>query len=300
VPRFPDLAFQGTINLEGDVVVPLVGKVRLAGLTLEAAEAVIRQRFNRFVVDPEVVMSLTGTRPAQVTISGEVFRPGYYTVAPGSPLSVALVTAGGTTNEADLRTVVVRRRSLTDNSIDEQQIDLFTPLQNGMSLPDFRLQDGDAVIVSKLEVGTTEDYDRRLISRSSIAQPQINVRVLSYANQRIGNVALPNGSTFVDALAAIAPNPDQVRLRNIALIRFDPETGKAVTQRLNGKSALMGDVSQNVPLQNNDVIVVGRSLIARITYGLDLITRPIRSVLGFQGIIEELSNLGGGDDDDDN
>jgi polysaccharide export outer membrane protein len=92
---------------------------------------------------------------------------------------------------------------------------------------------------------------------------------------------LPNGSTFVDALTAIGPSSDNANLRRIALIRFDPEQGKAVTQQLNGKSALMGDISQNVPLQNNDVIVVGRNLIARLTYALSTFTQPFRDVLGF-------------------
>jgi polysaccharide export outer membrane protein len=198
-----------------------------------------------------------------------------------------------------LRTIVVRRRSLQNNSFVEQRIDLFTPLQNGTSLPALRLQDGDAVIVPQLEVGTANDYDRRLVSRSSVAQQQINIRVLSYPNGRIGNVTLPNGSTFVDALTAIAPNPDNVRLRQIALIRFDPEQGKAVTQQLDGKSALMGDVSQDVPLQNDDVLVVGRNLIGRVTYALSLITQPFTNILSFRNFFTNLSGLFGSDSNND-
>ncbi len=299
VQRFPDLSFQATINLEGNIVVPLLGTVQLTGLTVEAAQEKIRRGLNRFVVDPQVSLTLVGLRPAQVTISGEVLRPGYYTLQPGSQLSAALLAAGGATTDADLRTIVVRRRSLQNNSFVEQRIDLFTPLQNGTSLPALRLQDGDAVIVPQLEVGTANDYDRRLVSRSSVAQQQINIRVLSYPNGRIGNVTLPNGSTFVDALTAIAPNPDNVRLRQIALIRFDPEQGKAVTQQLDGKSALMGDVSQDVPLQNDDVLVVGRNLIGRVTYALSLITQPFTNILSFRNFFTNLSGLFGSDSNND-
>jgi polysaccharide export outer membrane protein len=305
VPRFPDLSFQSNVDLEGNIVVPLVGTLQVSGLTLERVQAKIQAGLNRFVIDPQVIVSLAALRPAQVTITGEVLRPGYYPLQPGSQLSAALLAAGGTTTTADLRTIVVRRRSLTDNSFVEQQIDLFTPLQNGTSLPNLRLQDGDAVIVSKLEVGNTSDYDRSLVSRSSVAQQQINVRVLSYAGRGIGNLTLPNGSTFVDALAAIAPNPDNANLGRIALIRFDPEQGKAVTQELNGKRALRGDVSQNVPLQNNDVIVVGRNFISRITYALSNFTQPFRDILGFllffDSLRESATNLfePSSDDNDD-
>ncbi len=282
VERFPDLSFSGTLNLQGTVVAPLLGPLQLSGLTVEKVQEKIRTGLNRFVIDPKVTVTLANLRPAQVTITGEVLRPGYYTLQPGSQLSAALLVAGGISTTADLRTILVRRRSAVNNSILEQQVDLFTPLQNGTSLPDLRLQDGDAVIVSKLEVGTATDYDRSLVSRSTVAVQQINVRVLSYAGGGgIRNVTLPNGSTFVDALTAIGPSSDNANLRRIALIRFDPEQGKAVTQQLNGKSALMGDISQNVPLQNNDVIVVGRNLIARLTYALSTFTQPFRDVLGF-------------------
>lgn len=298
VQPFRDLSFQGQIDLEGTVFAPLLGKVQVAGLTLEGVQAKVREGLNKFVVAPQVEVRLTGTRPIQITVSGEVLRPGYYAAAPNSGLPSVLLAAGGTSNEADLRTIIVRRRSLVDNSYSERRIDIFTPLQNGTSLPDFQLQDGDAVIVPRLELATLQDYDRGLISRSTLAQPQITIRVLSYANERIGNITLPNGSTFVDALASIAPNPDQVRFKDIALIRFDPEAGKPVTQRLNGRRALLGDVSQDVPLRDNDVIVVGRNLIGRLTYVLNLVTEPITTAFGFQNFINQFQNLLGGSNND--
>ena len=203
VINFPNLNFQDDVDLEGDILVPLVGKISVLGNTLEQVQQKIEASLNEFVVNPEAVVALAGLRPARVTLTGEVSQPGYYNLPPGTILSQALQEAGGTTTEADLRTIVVRRR-LPDNSIIEQQVDLFSALQNGTSVPNLRLQDGDAVIVLKVEVGTAYDYDRRLVSRSNVSQPDINVRVLSYANERIGNVNLPNGSTFLDALGFVA------------------------------------------------------------------------------------------------
>ena len=207
VQRFPDLSFQASINPEGNIVVPLLGTVPLIGLTLEEAQEKIRLGLNRFVIDPIVILSLSGQRPVQVTITGEVFRPGIYPLTGLPRVSDALFSAGGTTMLADLRAVQVRRR-LIDGSVISQSIDLFTPLQNGGDIPSLRLQDGDAIIVPKREVATDAGYDRTLVSRSTLAQPQIRVRVLSYANGGIGTIQLANGSTFLDALTAINPNPD--------------------------------------------------------------------------------------------
>jgi len=274
-----DLNFQAAINLEGNIVVPQVGNVSLQGLSLDEAQEKIRLGLSSFVAEPIVIVSLIRPRPVEVTISGEVFRPGIYPIST-STLRVgdALFSAGGSTMFADLRQVLVRRR-LADGSVVSQAIDLYTTLQNGKSVPNLQLQDGDAVIVPRREVGTEDGYDRNLVARSNLAVAQIKIRVLNYSSGGLINQSLPNGSTFVDALAGV--NLDTANLRDIALIRFDPERGRAVTQKLDAKKALGGDASQNVALQDNDVIVVGRNLIGQITNTLTTITQPFFNIQSF-------------------
>ncbi|MFW6357840.1 MAG: polysaccharide biosynthesis/export family protein, partial [Chroococcales cyanobacterium] len=125
VPRFPEFSFQGAVSPEGDVIVPLVGRVSLLGLTLEEAEAKIAYLLGtQFLrTPPDVIATLAGARPVQVTIAGEVVRPGYYPLNPGSQLTAALLVAGGATQKADLRSVIVRR-PLVDGSVIEKKVDL--------------------------------------------------------------------------------------------------------------------------------------------------------------------------------
>ncbi|MCD8488731.1 MAG: polysaccharide export protein [Desertifilum sp.] len=278
VLRFPDLSFQAALDLEGNITVPLLGRVPLTGLTLEEAQERIRFGLNRFIIDPVVTVSLIGVRPVQVTIAGEVFRPGFYPLNPPF-VSTAILIAGGTTQQADLRDVRVRR-ILPDGSVIERTLDLFTPLKNADTLPDLRLQNGDAIVVRTLD---TDDltYDRTLVASSTLAQQQIRIQVLSYAGGGVGALALPNGSRFTDALAAIRINPDNTNFRQIALIRFDPERGQAVTRLLNARDAILGNPAEDPMLLENDVIVVGRNLVARITYALGTFTQPFRDILGF-------------------
>ncbi|HLO88008.1 MAG TPA: polysaccharide biosynthesis/export family protein [Nostocaceae cyanobacterium] len=283
-----ELSFQAAVNPEGNIVVPQVGLLSVQGLSVQEAQEKIRLAVSRITPDPVVVVSLTNPRPVQVTVSGEVFRPGIYTVNPALPrIAETLQLAGGSTLTADLRQVQIRRKT-NDGSMIAQNINLYAALQNGGSVPNLRLQDGDAIIIPKREVGTDDDYDRYLVSRSTLAVQQIRVRVLNYAAGGITTQTLPNGSTFVDALTGV--NLDTANLRDIALVRFDPERGKAITQRLDGKKALSGDVSQNVPLQDNDVIVVGRNLIGRVTNLLNTITQPFFNI---QGFLRFFQNFGG-------
>ena len=266
---------------EGNVLLPLVGKLRIAGFTLEEAQERIRAAYNRFVVNPQVTVALAAARPVQITLTGEVVRPGFYGAGlGGARLSAVLLTAGGTTPQADLRAVLVRR-FLTDGSYIEQKVDFFTPLLAGDPLPDLVLQDGDAVIVPKLEVGNLATYDRQLVARSTLAQPNITIRVLSYDRSTIANLSLRNGSTFIDAVTAIAPSLQTADIGNIGLLRFDPERGRVIMRELNARRAILGDASQNVPLRENDTIVIGRNLLTRIRFALTTITQPFQDILQF-------------------
>jgi polysaccharide biosynthesis/export protein len=290
VLRFSDLSFQGTLDSSGNVLVPLVGVMNFQGITVEQAREQIRVALDRYIIDPQVDVVLIAQRPVQVTVLGEVVRPGLYPL-PAPQLSTAIISAGGSTGFADLRTVRIRR-SLPNGATVEHDFDLFTPLQEADTIPDVQLADGDIIIVPTLTDEDRETYDRTLIARSTLAQPQINVRYLNYAAGKggvISNLALPNGSSFVDAIAAISPGLDTADIHNIALIRFDVQQGQAVAQELDGKDAFMGDTSQNPMLENNDVIVIGRNLVARITYFLNTFTQPFRDILGFLLFFDSLA-----------
>jgi polysaccharide biosynthesis/export protein len=291
VLRFADLSFQGTIDQQGNMIVPLVGALSFKGLTVEQAREQIRIGLDRYVINPQVDVILIAQRPVQVTVAGEVVKPGFYPLQ-APQLATAIVAAGGTTGLADLRTIRIRR-TLEDGSILEKDFDLFSPLRDSMAIPDIRLADGDTVIIPTLTAATDSDYDRNLVSRSTIAQQFINIRVLNRASPTggtIGSIQIPNGSTFLDAMTTISPDLSSANLRDVALIRYDVQQGKAIAFELNAKDALMGDMSQNPRLEHNDVIVVGRNFIARITHALNTFTQPFRDVLGFLLFFDSLSN----------
>ncbi len=283
----PPLNFQTQVDIEGNIAVPRLGKMSVKGLTLEETTEKIRLGLERIQVDPVVTISLVSTRPVQVNIAGEITRPGVYPVSSQTPgVMDVLQIAGGSTQTADLRQIKVRRK-LIDGSVVSQNIDFYTPLLNGGNFPFLRLQDGDSIIIPRRELAMDDGYDRKLVARSSLAQPVIRIRILNYASGGITTQNLPNGSNFTDALGGVSI--ERSDLKDIALVRFDPEQGQAVTQRLNAKKALRGDASQNVPLQDNDVIVVGRNLIGKIANVLSNVTRPFFDIQSFVRFFETFS-----------
>lgn len=88
---------------EGDANIPLVGPVRVAGLTLTDAESEIyRQSVDREIYrDPHVAVLMQQRRSIKVRVVGAVETPGVYDLpAAGSDLLAAIVAAGGLTDKA--------------------------------------------------------------------------------------------------------------------------------------------------------------------------------------------------------
>lgn len=286
VKDFPEFNFSGALDPDGNILVPILGRIPVVGLTLDEVEAKIRYELGRRYLkqEPEVIASLAGIRPVQLTVLGEVVRPGFYSLGAGSSLTGVLLAAGGGSPNADLRAIIIRR-PLLDGTVLEEKIDLYTPLIKGVSLPDVPLRGGDTVIVSRLEVGKDKDYDRYFISRTTLTQQSITVRVLvpvEPSGVALRNLQLPSSSTLLDALASLPPE-DGLRIRNeIALMRFDPERGGVVTQELDRSAAIKdGNIAQNVPLQDEDVIIVSRTLFGKILSAFRVLTQPIRDLSGF-------------------
>lgn len=295
VTDFPEFNSAGPVDPDGNFLVPILGRIPVLGLTLDEVQTKIRLELGRKYLreEPEVIAVLTAARPVQLTILGEVQRPGFYTIAPNTPLAQVLLAAGGGTPRADLRSIVVRR-VLVDGTVLEEKLDLYTPLVKGDRLPDLRLQGGDAVIVSKLEAGQETGYNRTLVARTTLTQQSITIRVLAPllpSGIALRNVSIPSGSTFLDVVASL-PVSDRLRINvnEVSLLRFDSAKGGLVSQTLSPIAAVRGDISQNVPLEDQDVIIVSRTLLGKIFAAFNIITQPIRDITSFTNTILNISN----------
>ncbi|MGK7930430.1 MAG: polysaccharide biosynthesis/export family protein [Microcystaceae cyanobacterium] len=287
VRNFSEFSFGGQIDPEGNLFVPILGRITVVGMTLDEVETKVAYELGQKFLqeEPEVLAVLTGVRPVGLTVIGEIVRPGYYAFAQGVGLNNIITTAGGGTEQADLRSVVVRR-TLIDGTVLEETIDLYTPLIRGRSLPNIRLQGGDTIIVKRLNTETARDYDRALIANTNLTQQSIVVRVLIQnlpSGEQLRNVELPSGSSFLD-LVGLLPSADALRIKRneVTLLRFDPDVGRIVTQKLNPRSLVLdGDFPQAVLLRDNDVIVTSRTLLGKILAAFRVLTQPIRDVSSF-------------------
>lgn len=145
-----ELAYGLTVGRDGTVVIPEVGQVFVSGMTLDQVEARLMPALQRVYSDvgrgPESLtqasVSLGRVRAVQVYVSGDVARPGSYTISALATVMDVLQQAGGPTRSGSFRNVQVRRRGMPAASVD-----LYDYLVRGDGSHDARVQQGDVVFV---------------------------------------------------------------------------------------------------------------------------------------------------------
>lgn len=109
----PDLTTETRISEAGAISFPLLGSVRISGMTTAEAERRIADglRTGNFVRQPQVSILVSQVRGNQVSVLGQVGRPGRYPIETGElRLTDLLATAGGiAATGADIVTVVGTR-----------------------------------------------------------------------------------------------------------------------------------------------------------------------------------------------
>jgi protein involved in polysaccharide export with SLBB domain len=148
-----DLRTNGRLNGEGNLSLPLLGSVRLSGLTLTQAAARLTDLYRRdYLVNPRVNVTLVGYAKRRFTVLGQVNRPGSYEMPEGSPEGIdileAIAFAGGYTRIAAPESISVRRHGANGDQIIKVNAKRLAKGQEGPG-GSFRVQPGDTISVGE-------------------------------------------------------------------------------------------------------------------------------------------------------
>ena len=142
----PDLSTKTRISGSGDVYLPLIDYVHVAGLTTDEAQQLIQKRLEDggFVRGPHVSIFVNESASQAITMVGEVSHPGSYPAIGERRLFDLISAAGGLTSRAG-RNVTIQRRGDPGRKIEIQlSSNLAEDTQN-----DVDVFPGDTIIVSR-------------------------------------------------------------------------------------------------------------------------------------------------------
>jgi protein involved in polysaccharide export with SLBB domain len=134
--------FNLRVDRSGEVYLPQVGPVHVAGMPFSALDAHLRGAIGRVYRNFDLTADIGQIRAIQVYVAGEARRPGVYTVSSLSTLVDALFASGGPSIQGSIRHIELRRGSevVTD-------FDLYNLLVHGDKSKDVKLLAGDVIFI---------------------------------------------------------------------------------------------------------------------------------------------------------
>src|SRR5208337_1990711 len=133
-----DLDTRATVDRNGQIFVPTIGALTVAGLPYEQLQSFLRSAFAKLYKDFDLNVTLGQLRSIQVFVLGSARQPGVYTIGSLSTLVNALFASGGPSATGTMRHIQLRRggQALTE-------FDIYDLMQKGDKSHDVRLLSGD-------------------------------------------------------------------------------------------------------------------------------------------------------------
>ncbi|CAD5369200.1 Capsule polysaccharide export protein [Rubrivivax sp. A210] len=222
----PDLSLEGRISESGAISYPLLGVVKLGGLSVGAAEKTIADglRLGNFVKQPQVSVLPVQVRGNQASVLGQANRPGRFPIEVADMRLTDLLALAGGISAAGGELVVVS--GVREGKPFRKEVDLPSVFASPSRELDIPIQNGDVV----------------WIDRAPTAYIYGEV-------QRPGPLRVERGMTLMQALATGGGLTQRGTLKDLKLHRRGAE----------GKTQVL-QPSMDDRLQEGDVVYVKESL----------------------------------------
>jgi protein involved in polysaccharide export with SLBB domain len=256
------------VDRTGDIYLPQVGQVHVAGLPYQALREHLHAAVGRVFRNFDLTADIGQTRAVQVYVVGQAQRPGTYTISSLSTLVDALFASGGPSVEGSMRHILLKRDGKT-----VADFDLYDLLVRGDKSRDAALQSGDVIFIPPVgpQVALTGSVRRPAIyelrdQNTTVAQllkyaggasttasnARISVdRIENHQNRAAMEVAFDQ-----QGLATVLQQGDVLRVLSII-----PMYQKTVTLR--GNTANPGRFAWHEGMRLSDLIPDRKSLLTR-------------------------------------
>jgi polysaccharide biosynthesis/export protein len=221
------------VNQEGQISLPLIGDIAVAGLTTLALEETLRKRLDEYLYNPQVGVQVKEYRSQQISVVGAVRNAGVFPLTGPKTLIDLLAMAGGINERAGSQMHLYRQQS------DRRQtyvIDLLA-LANNPGLVNMPVQPGDVINV-----------------------PQSGMFFVDGSVGKPGSYPITRPYTLTQALAIAGGVKENLADYSSVVIFRHQDTPEAGTFSVNLNDVLAGRTA-DPQVEADDVIVVPMSTV---------------------------------------
>ncbi len=250
------------IDSDGNIYLPLVGKIHAAGKTVSELNRNLRAQFAHYLKTPDVVVRVLSYEGNRYFVNGQVMKSGQYTLN-DQPISIytALGMAGGVNTETGDNTSIQLIRN--GKTFDLNAVSLE---KQGYSLHKLLIQPNDTIYVN------TKQNQKLYVMGESNKSSAIPLR--------------DQGMTLSDVLGeSEGVNPYSASAARIYVMRTDLQTKKSTIYQLNLSSIGNLALSNQFQMQKNDIVYIDAT-------GLTRWQRIMNQIVPFSSALYTFDQLG--------
>jgi polysaccharide export outer membrane protein len=237
------------IDHQGNIRLPLAGRIEAAGRSVEGLETEIVKRLSGIMNAPEVSVSVAEYRSHPVSVLGAVRNPGVYQVTGPKTLFEVLSLAGGLNPDASNRIKIMRATSAGP-----------LPLANASSDKTGEFYTAELNVKSVMEAKNPEE-NINVLSNDVITVPKADMVYVVGAVHKSGGFPLSEKEEIsVLQAVSLAEGLDSVAKTSGARILRQLSPGAQRTEVAVNVQKILDGRAQDVPLQANDILFIPNSL----------------------------------------
>jgi polysaccharide export outer membrane protein len=240
---------------DGFINLPLVGRVKAAGLTVEELQAELVHRLKRLIVDPDVTVSLTETHSQPVSVVGAVKNPGVIQLQGQKTFLEVMTLAGGPRDDAGYTARISRRKVLGA-----------LPLPHATTDPSGQFSVAEVNLQNIMEARDSAS-NILMMPNDVISVPKAQMVYVIGDVLHPGGIALSDQKTVtvLQAIGIAAGLTRTAKATEAKILRVTPGSTTRVEVAVNLKTMLAGKTT-DVALKPEDILFVPNSLRKDLAY----------------------------------
>ena len=250
------------IGSDGNLYLPLVGRVHAAGKTVSELNQILRTQFSHYLKTPDVVVRVLSYEGRRYFVNGQVMRSGQYTLN-DQPISIytALGQAGGVNTETGDNTNIQLIRQGQTYHLNAVELE-----KQGLSLHNLLIQPNDTIFVN--------------------AKQNQKLYVMGESNKSQALTLRDQGMTLSDVLGeSEGVNPYSASAARIFVMRTDLNTKTSTIYHLNLSSLGNLALANQFQMQKNDIVYIDAT-------GLTRWQRIMNQIVPFSSALYTFDQLG--------
>jgi polysaccharide export outer membrane protein len=256
-----ELGREVRVNGQGEVSLPLIGGLKVEGLSPKEIEAKLAKLYKegRFIRNPQITVMVKEYRHQRVMVTGAVVNPGSYEVIGPRTLLEMLGKAGGLVDKPEMKAGNLVYVTRHQNAPALMKAVAMTPNPSQTSKP------GTVVIdLRRLLSGEELKLNIPIQNGDVIYVPPARMAFVLGAVKKPGQVPVKDNLTVTQAIAVTEGQDPLLSSNRITILRFD-DKGERITLDVNLKGITSGQEPDPL-LKENDIVFVHESGFRRFFY----------------------------------